>query len=395
MSYGDDPGIRGFRMTDCRRVRATNLGQVGMIAVTMVAIVLMAALVGCGESEPAVPNSENGVFFVDNQYGIASGWKSDITLVGPQTAEQACDAATGVCGFEHTPLKIIDVRSLDPSVVKVLSSRPFASALAKGGQIQVETVAEGTATLEADVEIDGAVQTDRFEVRVEAVARVALSRGAGQMAPYSRYAGCTDDQGGAYVLADPTGHEIEIVLKKGNAKNEALRGYGVYPLKASPAESVEFKRYDELRQRLTFQPKASGQIVLTADMGGNALAFHFVTEAAVDGLLPAVFALDQQGHRSQKVNQLVQGRVFDVALFPTVQKAWLCGGDITVKREVLTPSNCSLVGDGHYRSEQLIKATNPGECRVRFVSEKAAGGRGIVFDLRLDVIPGEYADSGW
>lgn len=358
-------------------------------------VLLMWVMAGCGEFEPAVPNSENGVFFADNQYGIASGWKSDITLVGPQTANQACDRVTGVCGNEHTPLKIIDVRSLDPSVIKVLGSGPFASALAKGGKVQVQAVAEGKVMLEADVEIEGEVLTDRFEVRVEEVARVLLGRGAGQVAPFSRYAGCTDAQVGAYVLADPTAQDIEIVLSKGNAKNEALRGYGVYPLTASPADSVEFKNYDELRQLLTFRPKAEGKIVLKADKGGNSLAFQFVKESAVDGLLPAVYTRDQQGNRSKKVNQLVQGRVFDVALYPTVQGAWLCGGDITVKREVLTPRTCALYGEVHSRSEQLIKATNPGECRVRFVSERAAGGRGIVFDLRLDVIPGEYGDPGW
>ncbi len=383
-------------MTSYTRVLETGCGWGRGMALAAVLITLLATLGGCGEVELAVPNSDNGVFFADNQYGIASGWKSDITLVGPQTANQACDNATGVCGNTHTPLKIIDVRSLHPEVLTVLGSGPFASALAKGGKIQVQAVAAGRATLEADVEIDGVVSTDRFEVRVEDVARVLLGRGAGQMAPFSRYAGCTDDQGGAYVLADPTGHDIEIILSKGNAKNQALRGYGMYPLTASPAESVEFKSYDELRQRLTFRPKASGKIVLKADKGGNSLAFQFVTESAVDGLLPALYTRDQQGNRSKKVTQLVQGRVFDVALYPTVQGAWLCGGDITVKREVLTPSNCSLYGDGHYRSEQLIKATNPGECRVRFVSEKAAGGKGIVFDLRLDVIPGEYAaDPGW
>lgn len=359
------------------------------------ALLVVAGCAGCAEQPLAVPNSDQGFFFADNQYAIAEGWKSDIALVGPQTREMACDRTTGVCGYEHVPLKIVGVRSLDPSVIEVLGEGPLQSALAKGGKVQVRARAEGVASLEAEVEIDGELLRDTFEVRVEEVAQVYLSRTAADPAPFSRYTGCSDEQPGAYVYEDLTKQEIVLSMRKGNAKGEALRGYGVYPLTVEPADGVAFTGYDELQQQLTIQPKQSGKVTLRPQTGGKELVFYFVGEASVDGISPAVFARNQNGQRAQAVRQLVQGQVFDVALFPTVSGAWLCGGDLTVKRSVLTPSNCSLYGDGHSRSEQLILATNPGECRVRFVAERAAGGRGIVFDLKLDVIPGEYAEPGW
>ncbi|MBA2661098.1 MAG: hypothetical protein H0U74_02290 [Bradymonadaceae bacterium] len=376
-------------------IKSQDLHLPSLPTIALLLASILALCAACDAPQALSPNSDNGLFFADNVNGLAMGWKSGITLVGPQNDEYACDQESGACALGHVALKIISARSLDETALKVIAIEPMRIGTVNGAKIVVEALAQGTVKLEAEVEIEGEVLIDTFDVHVEPVARVGLGRLLEGIAPYSRYAGCTNDKPGAYVFSDPTQLELALNLVKLNAKGEALRGYGKYPITMDPQDSVEFKSYDELRNRLTLTPRINGRVVLRPESDGQALVFSFVGEQAIDNLTPAVFVRDQQGQRSKTTTVLAQGEVYDVALFPTVGGAWLCGGDVTTKKVALTPSTCGFFGEVHDHSEQLIQALNPGECRIRFVVERALGGRGMHFDLLMDVIPGEYAQPGW
>lgn len=351
---------------------------------------------GCVEPTPASPNSDQGEFFVDNEFAVAMGWRSHVSLAGPLTGKQHCEGATGICYPDHRAVEVIEVTSEDEAIVDILEFGEHQLGAVQVGRVLVEGMAEGRVKLEAEVKVGSKEVRDSFDLSVAELASIELQRTLAQVAPYSRYALCSNEAEGAYLFDSVTGIEILLHMYKRDGSGKLLRGHGQFPIDVEPAGAVEFFDDEELLHLIRLQPKAAGRFTLRSQKGSSTLSFNFASQQGITGAYQSAFGRDANGQRTGEVGEFVQGKMYDLVVFPLVNNAPLCGGDARVRKEIRTPGQCGFVGAAHPGSEQVIEATQPGECHVVFFLDGAAGGQGLKYDFVFNVIPGEYdGDPGW
>jgi hypothetical protein len=352
---------------------------------------------GCVEPLPIVPNSDQGKFFVDNELAIAQGWQSHIVLVGPQTGRQHCDRATGLCYADHQAIELTDVVSLDPEMVDVVEFGEHQLGEVKGGRVLVSALEEGTVKLEATATIGEESVVDTFNVRVAPVAKIDLAMyRPDPVAPYSRHAFCAPEVEALYLVDGIEGLAFDLTMTKRDQRGKVLRGHGQFPITVEPSEAAELTDGEEALSLIRVIPRQQGRIKLKSQKGSSEIAFHFARQGDVNAGLATVFRRDASGQRLAEVGELIQGQTYDFAVFPLVGQVPLCGGDARVVKQNLTPTNCSFVGSAHPGSDQVVQTTQPGECHIVFNLVEARAGQGLRFDLRVDVLPGEYGEQpGW
>lgn len=371
------------------------------------------AAAGCVASEQGpVPNSEAGHLFVDLNTPLAAGWDATILVLGPINGEQICDEEIG-CYPDHRALEAHDISlSGDEGVVEVVGFEEVELMGVAGARVALKALQPGRARVELVFDVEGLEPpresdadgeadpddaphfVDAFEVEVRDVERVELRRVTGGVDPQGRYGSCPATGAGAYVFDDPGELAITVEQRKVDAEGQLLRGSGQFAFEVDPPEAMALFDGEESLHQIRLEPAQSGVIALTDQEGQPLMSFRLGGPDAVDGAQPRVIEVTGEGQRGFAVNRMEQGRFYELQLGPTLGQAPLCGGDAVVQKQVMTPSTCELATAPTANSVQLVRALNPGECWVRFVSPQANGGRGIAVDFQLDVDPGTPTQPG-
>ncbi|TXD39451.1 hypothetical protein FRC98_03380 [Lujinxingia vulgaris] len=360
-----------------------------------------------------MPNSEAGHLFVDLNTPLAAGWDATILVLGPTNGEQICDEEVG-CYSDHRALVAHDVSvSGDEGAVEIVGFEEVELMGVAGARVTLKALEPGQARVELTFDVEGLEPpadtssedgdqdapaddhfVDAFEVEVREVDRVELRRVTGSVDPQGRYGSCPATDAGAYVFEDPTELAITIEQRKLDAQGELLRGAGQFAFEVDPPEAMALFEGEESLHQIRLEPAQSGVISLNDDDGQSLMSFRLGGPEAVDGAQPRVVEVTNEGQRGFVVDRMVQGRYYELQLGPTLGQAPLCGGDAVVQKQVMTPATCEFPTAPTANSVQLVRALNPGECWVRFVSPQANGGRGISVDFQLDVDPGSPTQPG-
>ncbi|TXC77784.1 hypothetical protein FRC91_03350 [Bradymonadales bacterium TMQ1] len=386
---------------------------VNVVALTLALSLPLASTTGCVASEQGpLPNSEAGHLFVDLNTPLAAGWDATILVLGPTNGEQICDEGIG-CYPDHRALEAHDISlSGDEGVLEVVGFEEVELMGVAGARVSLKALQPGRARVELVFDVEGLDPpantdpervedagelphfVDAFEVDVREVNRVELRRVIGGVDPQGRYGSCPATGAGAYVFDDPTELAITVEQRKLDAEGQLLRGSGQFAFEVDPPEAMALFEGEESLHQIRLEPSQSGAIALKGDQGEALMSFRLGGPEAVDGAQPRVIEVTTEGQRGFAVNRMVQGRFYELQLGPTLAQAPLCGGDAVVQKQVMTPANCEFATAPTANSVQLVRALNPGECWVRFVSPQASGGRGIAVDFQLDVEPGTPTQPG-